>query len=75
MLGGRESNMRADGMERVYFGLVQIALFTNKIKKSRQEILGFPALAYVAHKISKSTEKHIYKTKAFRGRTLLFLYQ
>ena len=28
--GGRESNMYADGMERVYFGLVQIALFTNK---------------------------------------------
>ena len=41
-------------MKRVYFGLVQIALFTNE--KSRQEILGLPALAYVAHKISKSTE-------------------
>ena len=42
--GGRESNMYADGMERVYFGLVQIALFTNK--KLRQEILGFPALYF-----------------------------
>ena len=44
--GGRESNMYADGMERVYFGLVQIALFTNK--KLRQEIRGFPALYFAS---------------------------
>ena len=48
--GGRESNMYADGMERVYFGLVQIALFTNK--KLRQEIRGFPALYFRLYNFS-----------------------
>ncbi len=48
--GGRDSNMRADGMERVYFGLVQIALFTNK--KLRQEIRGFPALYFRLYNFS-----------------------
>ena len=48
--GGRESNMCADGMERVYFGLVQIALFTNK--KLRQEIRGFPALYFRLYNFS-----------------------
>ena len=44
--GGRGCSPCADGMERVYFGLVQIALFTNK--KLRQEIRGFPALYFAS---------------------------
>ena len=54
------------------YTLVWCKLLFLRMKKSRQEIRGFPALAYIAHKISKSTEKHIYKTKAFRGERFCF---
>ena len=50
MQGGRGWSPCADGMERVYFGLVQIALFTNK--KLRQEIRGFPALYFRLYNFS-----------------------